>query len=201
MSKKESKTKKTTNDEEILEELESEETTSEQVDDVVEAKIFEQLITPEEFEELQAELAEITEQTNEYLDGWQRARAEFANYKKRVERDQAQIFQSTKGNVVKDFLLIADDLERALKNRPQDGDGATWAEGIELVFRKLMNTFETEGVTLMDAEGQEFDPNLHEAISQEDNDEFDSGQIIEVIQPGYLLGDRILRPAKVRVAR
>ena len=96
---------------------------------------------------------------------------------------------------------MVDDLERALKKRPQDGDGKAWADGIELVYRKLQTILDNEGVKPMQAQGQFFDPNLHEAVMSEDNPAYESGQVIEVLQQGYLLGDRVLRPAMVRVAR
>jgi molecular chaperone GrpE len=96
---------------------------------------------------------------------------------------------------------VLDDLDRALKNRPQDTDGAGWAEGIELVYRKFYSILEAEGVSIMEAENQYFDPNLHEAISMEENEQYDSGQIIEVVKNGYMIGDRVLRVATVRVAK
>ena len=94
-----------------------------------------------------------------------------------------------------------DDLELALKNRPQEGEGASWADGVELVYRKFSSILETEGVTPIETDGQYFDPTLHEAITNEDNPDFESGQIIEVLKRGYFIGDRVLRPATVRVAR
>lgn len=155
----------------------------------------------DELHNLQSELETWRAKADEYLEGWQRARAEFSNYKKRVERDQAQVYQMAAGNIIKRFLEVADDLERALKNRPQEGEGAVWAEGIELIYRKVISIIESEGVILMQVEGQPFDPNLHEAISQEESDEHPSGQVIAVVKNGYLLGDRVLRPALVRVAK
>lgn len=150
---------------------------------------------------LVSELNACQEKADEYLDGWQRSRAEFANYKKRIEREQSQIFQNAAGNIIKRYLDIIDDLERALKNRPEDGDGAVWAEGIELIYRKFHALLESEGVNAMQAEGELFDPNLHEAITQEENEQYESGQIIEVLKQGYMLGERVLRPAQVRIAR
>jgi molecular chaperone GrpE len=105
------------------------------------------------------------------------------------------------GNVIRRYLDILDDLDRALKNRPQEGEGAAWAQGIELIYRKFQNLLEAEGVVAMDSEAQMFDPNFHEAISSEDSPDHESGQIIEVLKQGYLIGDRVLRPALVRVAR
>lgn len=155
----------------------------------------------EALEALKNELAECHSKADEYLDGWQRARAEFANYKKRVERDQALVYQNASGNIIKRYLDVLDDLERALKNRPEDDEGASWAAGIELIYRKLSMILESEGVKVMDADGKIFDPNLHEAISHEPAENHESGQIIEVVKQGYLLGDRVLRPALVRVAQ
>ena len=157
--------------------------------------------TAAETEALQQELSQARAKADEYLYGWQRSQADFANYKKRVERDQAQIYQTTAGGILKRYLDVVDDLERALKKRPQDGDGKAWADGIELVYRKLQTILDNEGVKPMQAQGQFFDPNLHEAVMSEDNPAYESGQVIEVLQQGYLLGDRVLRPAMVRVAR
>lgn len=170
-------------------------------DEATAPAISEKTISPEQFAQFQSELQEALARADEYLDGWQRARAEFTNYKKRVEREQALAHQTAAGNILKRYLDISDDLERALKNRPQGEEGATWAEGIDLIYRKLVSTIESEGVKKIDTEGQFFDPMLHEAISQEDSDHHESGQIIEVVQPGYMLGERVLRPARVRVAR
>jgi molecular chaperone GrpE len=94
-----------------------------------------------------------------------------------------------------------DDLERALKDRPSDGDAASWAEGIELIYRKLSALFIAEGVEEILADGTSFDPALHEALSHEESDEHAEGQVIEVVQRGYRMGDRVLRPALVRVAK
>ena len=134
------------------------------------------------------------------LDGWQRSQAEFVNYRKRVERDQARMYEEAAGRVIKRFLPVSDDLDRALQNRPDEGEVGEWANGMELVYRKLHTILETEGVTVMQVDGEMFDPNLHEAISQAESPEHESGQIIEVIQQGYMIGDRVLRAALVRVA-
>ena len=154
-----------------------------------------------EIETLKKDLEESRLKASEYLDGWQRSVAEFANYKKRVDRDQGQQYLLTTGNVVKRFLEVVDDMERAMKTRPQNGEEAVWADGIELIQRKLATILEAEGVKTIDVDGKFFDPNFHEAISQEDSPSHQSGQIIGVVKQGYILGDRVLRPALVRVAR
>jgi molecular chaperone GrpE len=155
----------------------------------------------EAIEALQNELLQARAKADEYLDGWQRARAEFANYKKRVERDQAQVYQNAAGSIIKRYLDVLDDLDRALRNRPESGEGAAWAAGIDLIYRKLLTVLESEGVKLMNPVGQPFDPNQHEAIVQEDSPDHESGAVIEVLQHGYTLGDRVLRPARVKVAK
>ena len=156
-----------------------------------------------EMENAQLRVALEAEQarSREYLDAYQRGQAEFINYKRRVDRDQQTSVQYATGNAIRRYLDVADDLERALKNRPEQGDGAVWAQGIDLIYRKLLNAFDADGVKLIETQGQDFDPNLHEAISHEEHAEFQSGQIIDVVQAGYTIGERVLRPARVRVAK
>jgi molecular chaperone GrpE len=163
-------------------------------------KSGETLTVEEQIETLQKDLGEMTTKAEEYLDGWQRARAEFANYKKRVLKENTDIRQVARGEVIKLYLDIADDLGRALLDKPETGEGETWAKGIEIIFQKLLTRLEAEGIKPMNPLGEEFDPNIHEALMKEESEEYDSGQIIEVMQEGYWLGDRVLRPALVRVA-
>jgi len=158
-------------------------------------------VSPEEsISLLQEKLSQTQAQAQEYLDGWQRSRAEFANYKHRIERDRELMQQEAVIRVVTRYLPVLDDLERALQNQPQEGEGAAWAQGIELIYRKMLTALEADGVQPMKAEGKMFDPNLHEAIMQEESDEHESGQIISVLQKGYRIGERVLRPALVKVA-
>lgn len=155
----------------------------------------------EELNDLKTQNEELQAKVTEYLDGWQRSQADFSNYKKRIEREKKEMYQNAVGSVIKRYLDIIDDLERALKNCPSSHEGAEWAAGIDLIYRKFINALEAEGVKTMGAEGQAFDPNLHEAISHEDCTTVESGQIIEVVKQGYLMGDHVLRPASVRVAK
>lgn len=149
---------------------------------------------------LESALHQAQNQAQEYLAGWQRERAAFANYKRRVAEQQEQQRQQLLAEVVKDFLEILDDLELALSKRPQAGEGAQWAEGVELIYRKLRQKLELKGVEQVPAEaGMPFDPRYHEAISREAVDGQESGQIIEVLRAGYRIGDLVIRPALVRV--
>jgi len=159
-------------------------------------------LTFDEYDAMEKEIESLQEQIEEHKDGWLRTRADFDNYKKRIQRDAARSYQDAMTSVVKVFLSAADDLERALKNRPQGKEIESWISGIELIHQKLLTQMKNLGVERMDVNsGDEFDPNIHEAITQEDHEEFKEGQIIDVVQPGYRISDRIIRPAMVRVAR
>jgi len=151
-----------------------------------------------EREALINQLKEAEAKTVEYKDGWARSQAEFQNYRKRIERDNEMMYASMKGDIIKKVLPALDDLERALANRPADD---AWASGVELIARKMQNILEGEGLKRIDAKGKPFDPNFHEAISHEPNDEVESEHVIDVVQNGYMLGERVIRPALVRVAQ
>lgn len=158
-------------------------------------------VSMDEFVSVKTQLEDAQAKAKEYFDGWQRERADFSNYKRRVDREQATLSQNIAAEVIKKYLLVLDDLDRAVKLRPSEGEVSAWANGIELIYRKLQNIIDVEGIKRIPAEEEEFNPLRHEAISYEDSPEHSSGQIIGVVQEGYTLGDRVLRPARVRVAR
>jgi molecular chaperone GrpE len=159
---------------------------------------MDQLSADAERDALKKKLEEAESKTSEYRDSWLRSQAEFQNYKKRLERDNELTYISMKGDIIKKVLPALDDLERALQNHRTDDP---WAAGIELIARKLQNMLESEGVKKIEALGVEFDPNFHEAISHEPADGAQSGHVIGVVQNGYMLGERVIRPALVRVAQ
>ncbi len=160
-----------------------------------------QHVPAHEHESLKAELEKMRAESCANMDGWQRERAEFSNYKKRIDRENALLRQTLTGEIVKKYLVVLDDMELALKARPKEGEGAAWSEGIELIARKLQAILDAEGIERINQNKVQFDPNLHEAISNEEAPDFESGEVIEVVRQGYKIGDRILRPAMVRVAR
>lgn len=153
---------------------------------------------PVDVAELMKKLEEAEAKVAEHLNGWQRAQAEFINYKNRIVREQEAMRFNMKGDLIQKFLPVLDDLELALQNRPADD---AWAGGIELIARKFQSILEAEGVKRIEAEGQPFDPNFHEAISHEPNGDVPSGHVIAVVRNGYVLGERVVRPALVRVAQ
>lgn len=152
-----------------------------------------------ETELLKKKLDDALAKSAENLDGWQRSVAEFQNYRKRIERDNESLYSAMKGDILRKILPVLDDLERALQNRPTDS--GPWISGIELIQKKLSALLEAEGLKRIDAEGQAFDPNYHEAISHEESESVESGHVIAVTQNGYMLGERVIRPATVRVAK
>ncbi len=169
-----------------------------QAEAIATPEMSEQLLV--EMDALKRQLEDAENKLAESVDGWQRAQAEFQNYKKRIERDNEMTYASMKGDIIKKVLPALDDLERALREVDRPADDA-WANGIELIARKLQNILESEGVKRIEAEGAEFNPNFHEAISHEPSDTVTSEHVIAVVQNGYMLGERVIRPALVRVAQ
>lgn len=147
----------------------------------------------------QAQLEAAQKQAQEYLEGWQRARAEFTNYKKRIERELQENREVSMGMALKSVLPIIDDFERALASVPADIKDNPWVSGVSMVQRKLYKMLEDNGVTSYDPVGEMFDPNRHEAIGRDDDGDAPSGQVTATMQRGYLMGDKVLRPALVRV--
>lgn len=150
--------------------------------------------------ELEQALAEARKQANNFSEGWQRERADFSNYKRRAERDLLTMRFNAKIDTLKTMLPVLDDFERAMTNLPDDLKSHGWLEGISAIHRKFIKTLEDEGVEAIDPTGDLFDPNLHEAIGRDESTDVESGHITATLQKGYICGDRVLRPALVRVA-
>jgi len=167
----------------------------------VEEKPVEAAEAAGELERLRNELEKAQAQAAEYLDGWQRAQAEFSNYRKRQEAERAQLIAFANAGLLRKLLPIVDDFERAFATMPDGLGRLTWCEGILLIKHKLDAILESEGVKPIVTEGQVFDPLYHEAITYEEAEGYKEGHIIGEVQRGYMLGERVLRPALVRVAK
>ena len=150
----------------------------------------------EDMETLKKILAEEKERAEGYLANWQRAQADFINYKRRSEQDKEEISKFASGVFMLNLLPILDDLERALASIPPKLTGFTWVEGISLIERKFQASLEAQGLSQIEALGEPFDPNLHEAAIHGKGKE---GIVIEELQKGYKLHDRVIRPAMVVV--
>ncbi len=160
---------------------------------VEETAVEEPLTIEEQLAAAQAEAAQ-------NLDGWMRAQAEFSNARKRMEKQRADTYLNATANVATQLLPALDDFERALDNLPPEIADNSWLEGIQMVQRKLLNILEGLNVTVIDAVGQSFNPMFHEAIMQEETDEYESGLVSKELQKGYQIGDRVIRPSLVYVA-
>jgi molecular chaperone GrpE len=147
---------------------------------------------------LKAQLEEETKKAETYLANWQRAAADFQNYKRRTEQERQEVALLANAALIINILPILDDLERALRNVDAHLAGLTWVDGIRLIYRKLQAILEASGVKEIKTEGQDFDPRYHEATMQGEGEE---GKVVAEVQRGYMLGDRVLRPAMVVVGR
>ena len=143
-------------------------------------------------------LAEVKRERDEYLDALQRLKAEFDNYRKRAARDQQQLAARAHERLVKELLPVLDDLERALA-AAEEHEEAQLEEGVRLVHRSLVDALLKEGLAEIETDGQ-FDPHVHEALLSQPDDDKESGAILDVLQKGYRIGDKVLRPARVIVA-
>jgi molecular chaperone GrpE len=146
------------------------------------------------------DLAALEKKAKEYMDGWARERADFANYKKRVENQLRDSAKNAAVEALVSLLPIIDDFERAMTNVPAELAGNPWLSGISMIQRKFQKLLDDQGVTILDPVGEVFDPTRHEAVGMEDSSEVESGHVTVTLQKGYAHGDRILRPALVKVA-
>ena len=152
-------------------------------------------------EELEAQLAVAQARTEEAEAGWQRARADFANLKRRNEEERADLAASASDRLLLRVIELADDFDLAVEHVPEDVRATAWVEGIGAIDRKLRALLEAEGIRPMGDAGEPFDPHTQQAISYEDDTSVPDGTVTRVLQRGYTVRDRVLRPALVAVAR
>jgi molecular chaperone GrpE len=152
----------------------------------------------ESVESLKKALAEEKEKAERYLANWQRAQADFINFKRRAEQERADVNNFANAALVLNLLPVIDDLERALEHINEDIEGSAWVDGIKLIYKKLKGTLEAQGLAEIEAEGKDFDPSIHDAIMCVDGED---GKVVEVVEKGYKFRDRVLRPSKVKVGK
>ena len=150
--------------------------------------------------DLSQELQQAKQKAAEYLDLAQRARAELANYRRRVDAERATLTQTANARLLMRILPVLDDFERAFETLPVELRNLTWIQGIAQIYRKLQVGVEAEGATPIDAVGKPFDPKVHDAILQEPSADYPEGTVSGELQRGYMLGDRVLRPTLVKVS-
>ena len=137
----------------------------------------------------------------EYLDNWRRAAADMSNYRKRMEKDASEMTKFANSVLIARLLPVLDDLDRAMQTIPDNLRDLTWIDGVMLIARKMSTVLEAEGLKPIEALNKPFDPNLHEAVIHEETDQHEDGTVIAELQKGYKLGDKVLRPTMVKVAK
>jgi molecular chaperone GrpE len=145
---------------------------------------------------LQQDLDEAKAKAQEYLESWQRAQADFANFKKRLEMDKSEAIKYANAGLILKILPVLDDFKRAVEHVPAAMAEDPWVGGINGIARKLETALETAGVSPIKAQGECFDPSVHEAVGCMNGKD---GMVIQELQKGYTLNDRILRPSRVMV--
>jgi len=152
----------------------------------------------EDIERLQQALAEQEKEAEKYLANWQRALADLANYKKHAEQEKQEILNFGNSTLILNLLPVVDDFERAFSSLPSELAELNWIEGIKIIYNNLKAALKKVGITEIEAKGERFDPHLHEATMSREGEE---GVVLEEIQKGYRLKDRVLRPSLVVVGR
>ena len=162
--------------------------------------------TPEEDNAPEAEKTEekteekAEEKADDGNEKYVRLMAEFQNYKKRVAKEKNDIREYATEKLVMELLPVLDNFERALAASAED-DPAGYAKGMELIFTQMVTELQKSGLTEVEAEGQDFDPTKHNAVMTEENEELESGKISKVLQKGYALNDKVIRPSMVAVTK
>ena len=148
-----------------------------------------------------AELSAIERQRDEYKDLLLRKSAEFDNYRKRIDRERSTLAETATAGILEELLPLVDDLERALGVEVGPDGADAYRRGVELIQRQLTDLLRKRGVTPIEAVGVDFDPHVHQAVSYEPAEGRRDGEIVEEFRRGYMLGDRLLRPSMVKVAK
>ncbi len=156
---------------------------------------------PADIKALQQELEKQTELSKHHLDQWKRTAAGLENYRRRAEKEREELLRFGDAVLITKLLPVLDDFERAFQTVPATLSDFTWIEGVALIERKLRLLLEQQGLREVDALGKPFDPKFHQAVLQEESTAYPDGYIVAVLQKGYTLHDRVLRPAMVKVAR
>jgi molecular chaperone GrpE len=149
---------------------------------------------------LQEDPDQILKERDDYRDRLLRSIAEFDNYRKRIERERKELADFVSFEILHDLLPLVDDLERALAAADGTQTVATYRAGVELILKQLAELLRKKGVTAIEAKGADFDPHVHQAVATEASDAHRDNEVIEELRRGYRLGDRLLRPAMVKVA-
>jgi molecular chaperone GrpE len=154
-----------------------------------------------EVDTLRQQLEAAQQEAAENKQGWQRAAADFANYRRRTDQERDAMIGIANEVLLAKVLAVADDFDRAVAAVPEELQGHGWVDGVAAIDRKLRLVLDSEGITPIEALGKQFDPHEHEAVAQEERHDVAEGTVIAELQRGYRIRDRVLRPAMVAVAK
>jgi len=153
----------------------------------------------EKVEGLEKQLSASDREAEEYLDHLRRLKAEFENYKKRMIKERGQLINWAVEDLIKEFLPVLDDLERAIDSAKSSQDFSSLLQGIQMIYNYFKGLLEKKGLQEIPAEGKEFNPHVHEAIMRIESDEHPDNIVVEEMRKGYKFKDRVLRPSMVKV--
>lgn len=164
------------------------------LEDVQEISLEEKILT------LEAELKQSKDQANEYLAHLQRLQADFDNYRRRTQKEKEETIKYAAERMVEAMLPILDNFDRAINSTKANQDFNAFSQGVEMIFKQMQNGLEKEGLSAIEAIGQPFDPNLHEAVLRVESEEYPENIVVEELQKGYYLKEKVLRPSMVKVS-
>jgi molecular chaperone GrpE len=147
-----------------------------------------------------AELEKLRAESEDYQQRLLRTQADFDNFRRRTVKEKEELGKYASAKLITELLPVIDNFERALSSSGESTDANSYIKGVEMIFRQLEGVLKAEGLIPMEAEGQPFNPEFHQAIMQVESDEHEEGIVVEVVQKGYLLKDKVLRPAMVKVS-
>lgn len=167
----------------------------EEIEETVDEQLEEQAEAAQD-NELEQAKAQAEENHQRYL----RAQADFDNFRRRTLKEKEDLAKYASLKLVTELVPILDNFERAIATNPNSGDTESFTKGVDMIFRQLQQVLEQEGLTAMNTVGEAFNPEFHQAIMQVESDEYEEGIVVEEVQKGYMLKDRVLRPAMVKVS-
>lgn len=151
--------------------------------------------------ELEQRIAALELEAEEHKNNWLRSVADFKNYKRRTESEREDLIRNASAGLIMKLLPVVDDLQRAMEHVPEDIGNNPWLGGVKMVQRKLETILDGQGLQAIAALGEEFDPNFHEAVMYEEAGDDQANKVVQELQRGYKLGERVLRPTMVKVGK
>ena len=149
---------------------------------------------------LEAELKQAKEQAEEHFAHLQRLQAEFDNYRKRTQKEKEETVKYAAERIVESMLPVLDNFERAMNSSKSNQDFNAFSQGVEMIFKQMQSTLTKEGLNPIEAVGQPFDPKLHDAVLQVESEDYPENTVVEELQKGYYLKEKVLRPSMVKVS-